>query len=122
MMYLTETDRNTIKITPNYVMIFDIATYVRQLLQNDPGLWELCVSSSEIGDDETVAIALALNRNAILQKLDLHYNYIGANGVAAVSLTLERHSRLEVLNLNWNQFDRVGAVAIASALKVNVSI
>eukprot|EP00978_Attheya_sp_CCMP212_P040233 scaffold217499_cov49-Attheya_sp.AAC.4 len=109
-------------------MVFDIANYVRQLLQNDPGLWELCrddtlnLNWNQFDRVGAVAIASALKVNVSLKQLFLDGNDISIEGAVEIASALKTNSTLRILSLNWSNIGRQGSKAIALALEENSSL
>jgi len=66
-----------------------------------------------------MAIAKALEVNAVLKSLNLSENKINDTGATAIATALEVNAVLTELNLRFNEISPEGATAIAKALEVN---
>ena len=78
-------------------------------------LKELILKSNDIGDVGAKAIAVALARNQLMQKIDLARNEVGTAGAIALAAAL-RTCRLTALDLRKNEVGDGGAAALASSL------
>ena len=94
---------------------------VETLLRNDLGVakMDLYLSGKGIGDSGAKALAVALEKNQTLQRLDLGGNQIGVEGAKALSVALEKNQTLQWLYFGGNQIGVEGAKALSVALEKN---
>ena len=74
---------------------------------------------NKIGDQGAIAIAKALEVNAVLKKLVLNDNKIGDQGAIAIADALKFNAVLKELWLYENNIGDQGTIALAEALKFN---
>merc|ERR1712137_1224292 len=91
---------------------------ITQLKGIDP-VKKLDLSRKRLGVASGIAIAKALEVNAVLTSCDLAGNSIGVDGAKALASALEVNAVLTTLGLGSNKIGPEGATAIAKALEVN---
>ena len=62
---------------------------------------------NNIGDNDAIALASALEKHPSLKELSLHGNQIGKLGAKALSDMLKTNKSLESLNLSYNRIEDV---------------
>ena len=77
---------------------------------------------NNIGDQGAIAIAKALEFNAVMKTLYLNGNKIGDLGATAIAGALQVNAVLKELRLQHNKIGDSGAIAIAEALKFNAEL
>ena len=90
-----------------------------KILEKNQMLQQLNLSGKRIGNEGALALAGALEKNQVLQQLNLSRNQIGNEGALALAGALEKNQVLQQLNLTWNQIGNEGALALAEALEKN---
>ena len=76
----------------------------------------------EIGDLEAQVIARIIEKNHVLERLDLSKNHIGNASTQALAQMIEKNHTLQQLNLSQNQFNDAGFQTLATALENNTSL
>lgn len=61
-----------------------------------------------------------LQRNTVLQELNVSYNNIGDEGAAYLAEALAANDYLKVIDLSWNKIRPFGIVQIAKAVQASV--
>ena len=83
---------------------------------------ELNIGNCQIGYEEAILLANALENNTTLQTLNLISNHIGIGGTTSIANVLEKNRTLLTFYLGRNQIGDGGATALASALEKNTTL
>ena len=98
------------------------AVVLAQALSQVKTLTELDMSNNNMTDVVVDALALAVENNSLLQKVNLRGNVLKTNGITKIAQSLSWNSRLKVLDISNNQITEDAADAIAIALLSNANL
>jgi Ran GTPase-activating protein (RanGAP) involved in mRNA processing and transport len=70
-----------------------------------------------LSDSHVVRIATALEKDGVLENLDVSANEITALGISALANTIAKHPMIEEVNLGSNRLGNSAALAIAGAIE-----
>lgn len=91
-------------------------------LTNHASLTELCLAHNILRDDGARIIGRWVDRNELIQTVDLQNNEIGTEGGLALAYCLTHNTSLRTLNLRLNLVKDGGARAFARALALNSTL
>jgi Ran GTPase-activating protein (RanGAP) involved in mRNA processing and transport len=97
---------------------------IQSFLASNQSLRVLNLEGNFLHDEavESLAIGLAQNENAALERLYIGWNAFGDDGTVALAKMLETNDNMVVLGLVQNEIQNTGARALLSAMDVNTSL
>jgi Ran GTPase-activating protein (RanGAP) involved in mRNA processing and transport len=98
------------------------ADLLKRIEDNDRTLTTLGLSHEKLNDDDTKALAHALETNTSLTGINLSDNAIGDAGAKDLAHALETNASLTSINLYRNNIGAAGAKDLAHALETNASL
>ena len=122
---LCSTALQTLKVAhiSNNRLTDNIITIISDCLQiNNDSLQELIINHNKITNEGLTKLAVTIQVNKMLKKVDLSKNEITDDGVAAISECLKYNSCLQELNVSQNMITSEGAKKISEAIKLNTAL
>ncbi|KAJ8603231.1 hypothetical protein CTAYLR_003816 [Chrysophaeum taylorii] len=98
------------------------AVRLAESLEKNTLLQTLDLGWNSIGAEGAARLAESLEKNRSLHKLNLLRNNICAEGAASLAKFLEKNTSLQTLNLSWNKVGYQGGARLAKSLEKNTSL